>query len=185
MSLKIIQAKPNPAGKEHRKENSKDQDGYESTALEAQKFASVYLGEWVDVKNVGEDAVNFQTMQLRHALFDNECHTIGEMELIWIGDIRESLKPGQVLRVHGGRRETAHLMAQEDHDGADWHGYAEKDNFILNNRCGDKIVVSWHDDAERIQSDWVCYPPHPPENLILQRSGNLLTGPGPNVELIN
>ena len=112
------------------------------------KFAALF-GEWVDVKNTGDDAVNFQTMQLRHALFDEDCHTTGELELYWIGDNVDLLKPGQVLRIHGGRREDAHLMPPEDQAGADWHGYAESDNFILNNRCGDKIVLSWQDAAIR------------------------------------
>src|SRR6266542_2973686 len=94
MSLQIIQAKPNPAGKE----SGKDQDVFEARRPEA------LFGEWVDVKNVGDEMVNFQTMQLRHALFDEDCHSTGELELYWIGDNGDPLKPGQVLRIHGGRR---------------------------------------------------------------------------------
>ncbi len=168
MSLEIIQAKPNPAGKE----SVKDQDGFEMRRREA------LFGEWIDVKNVGDEEIRFQTMQLRHALFDDECHTTGEMELYWIGDNNDLLQPGQILRVHAGRREDAHLMAPEDQAGADWHGYAESDNFILNNRCGDKIVLSWQDADERIKQDWACYAPNPPEGLILKRHGNLLAATG-------
>lgn len=164
MSLQIIKAKPNPAGKE----SGKEHDGFEASRTDA------LFAEWVDVKNIGDDAVNFQTMQLRHALFGEDCHTTGELELYWIGDNGDFLKPSQVLRVHGGRREDAHLMAAEDQAGADWHGYAENDDFILNNRCGDKIVLSWQDAADQIHQDWVCYAPYPPDDLILKRSGNLL-----------
>src|SRR5262245_1129828 len=114
MSLEIIQAKPNPAGKER----DEDQDGLVAKCPEA------LFGEWVDVKNIGDAAVNVQTMQLRHALFDNDCHATGELELYWIGDNGEILKPGQVLRIHGGHREDAHLMPADDQDGADWHDYA-------------------------------------------------------------
>ena len=166
MSLQIIQAKPNPAGKE----SGKDQDDAGSRRPEA------IFGEWVDVKNVGDDAINFQTMQLRHALFDDDCHTTSELELYWIGDNGDLLKSGQVLRIHAGRREDAYLMTAEDQAGADWHGYAESDNFNLNNRCGDKIVLSWQDSADQIHQDWACYAPNPPEDLILKRSGNLLAG---------
>ncbi|HEX5085787.1 MAG TPA: hypothetical protein VFY40_27460, partial [Blastocatellia bacterium] len=98
MSLQIIQAKPNPAGKE----NCEDQDGHAARSEKPQDFASRLLGEWVDVKNGGDEAVNFQTIQLRHAIFDNDCHTTGELELYWIGDNSELFKPGQVLRIHGG-----------------------------------------------------------------------------------
>ncbi|HEY7184359.1 MAG TPA: hypothetical protein VIC84_23185 [Blastocatellia bacterium] len=166
MSLQIIQAKPNPAGKE----NSEDQAGLTSRQPDA------FLGEWVDVKNTGDDAVNFQTLQLRHALFDEDCHTTGELELYWIGDNEDLFKPGQILRIHCGRREDAHLMSADDQAGADWHGYVESEAFILNNLCGDKIVLSWQDASDQIHQDWACYAPNPPQNLILRRSGNLLAG---------
>jgi hypothetical protein len=164
MRLQIIQAKPNPAGKEY----GKDQDGAGVRRPEA------LYGEWVDVKNIGQDPVNFRTMQLRHALFDQDCHTTGELQLYWIGDNSDLLRPGQILRIHAGRREDAHLMSPEDQAGADWHGYAESDDFILNNPCGDKIVLSWQDAVDQIHQDWACYAPSPPEGLILKRSGNLL-----------
>jgi hypothetical protein len=172
MSLRIIQAKPNPTGKE----NCEDQNGLVERAVEAQGFASLLLGEWIDVKNTGVEAVDFQTMQLRHAIFDDDCHTTGELELYWIGDNVDLLKPGQVLRIHGGRREDAHLAPVEDQVGADWHGYAESDGFILNNRCGDKLVLSWQDASDQIHQDWACFAPNPPKDLILKRSGNLLAG---------
>jgi hypothetical protein len=172
MSLQIIQAKPNPRGKE----NEEDQDGLRMRGVETQNLASLLLGEWIDVKNTGEDAVNFQTMQLRHALFDKDCHSTGELELYWIGDNGDLLKPGQVLRIHGGRREDAQLMKADDQAGADWHGYTETDDFILNNLCGDKLVLSWQDEADQIHQDWACFAPNPPQDLILKRSGNLLAG---------
>jgi hypothetical protein len=100
------------------------------------------------------------------------------LELYWIGDNGDFLKPGQVLRVHSGRRDDAYQMSAEDQAGADWHGYAESSHYILNNRCGDKIVLSWQDSTDQICQDWACYAPNPPENLILKRSGNLLTGAG-------
>ena len=168
MSLQIIQAKPNPAGKD----GSKDQNG-SSAGRPEQLF-----GEWVDVKNIGNDAIHFPTMQIRHALFDETCHTTGETELYWTGGNADLLKPGQVLRIHAGRREDAYRMSAEDQGGADWHGYAGCDNFILNNRCGDKIILTWQDAVERECQDWACYAPYPPEDLILKRSGNLLAGAG-------
>jgi len=166
MSLQIIQAKPNPAGKD----TSKDQNGSGSNRPEQ------LFGEWVDVKNVGNDEVHFPTMQVRHAIFDETCHTTGALELYWIAANYDFLQPGQVLRIHAGRRKDAHLMSAEDQTGADWHGYAESDDFILNNRCGDKIVLSWQDASDHIHQDWACYAPNPPQELILKRSGNLLAG---------
>jgi len=173
MSLQIIQAKPNPAGKD----SGKDRNGSGSAKPEQ------LFGEWVDVKNIGADQIHFSTMQIRHALFDETCHTTGETELYWTGGSADFLKPGQVLRIHAGRREDASLMSAEDQAGADWHGYAECDDFVLNNRCGDKIILTWRDAVERVCQDWACYAPYPPEDLILKRSGNLLAGAGVGLRL--
>lgn len=173
MSLQIIQARPNPAGKD----SNRDRDGVGAAAPEQ------LLGEWVDVKNTGNDAVQLSTIQVRHAIFDENCYATGETELYWTDVSAELLKPNQVLRVHAGRREDSHRMTAEDQDGAEWHGYAETDDFILNNRCGDKVVITWRDAVDRVGQDWVCYAPHPPEGLILKRSGNLLAGAGVGLSL--
>jgi len=173
MSLQIIQARPNPAGKT----SNKEQNGSGSAKPEH------LFGEWVDIKNTGNDPVHFSKMQLRHALFDETCHTTGETELYWTGDNSSLLKPGQVLRIHAGRREEAYLMSSEDQAGADWHGYAEVDNYILNHGCGDKIILTWRDAVEQVCQDWACFAPHPPEGLILKRSGNLLAGAAVSLSL--
>jgi hypothetical protein len=173
MSLQIIQARPNPTGKT----SPKEQNGASAAKPEH------LFGEWVDIKNTGNDPVHFSKMQLRHALFGETCHTTGETELYWTGDNSSLLKPGQVLRVHAGRREEAYLMSAEDQAGADWHGYAEVDNYILNNGCGDKIILTWRDAIEQVCQDWACYAPHPPEGLILKRSGNLLAGAAVSLSL--
>jgi hypothetical protein len=165
MSLQIIQAKPNPAGKDRSRDRSNT-----SVPQPVQ-----LLGEWVDIKNIGIDSVHFSTIQLRHTLFDEACYATGP-EIYWAGGLPEYLKPGQVLRVHGGRQSDAHLTAPADQAGADWHGYAGGESFILNLRCGDKISVTWRDAYDQSFLDWVCYAPHPPEDAILKRSGNLLAG---------
>jgi hypothetical protein len=169
MSLQIIQAKPNPAGKEPPRGRREKPDP-NATAPPAQ-----LLGEWVDIKNIGYDSIHFSTIQLRHSLFDEFCYSTGP-ELYWVGGVAEYLKPGQVLRVHAGRESDASLAPAEDQAGADWHGYAGGENFILNIRCGDKISVTWRDAFDQSYLDWVCYAPQPPEDVILKRSGNLLAG---------
>ena len=161
MSLQITQAKPNPAGK-----------GSGASAPEQ------LLGEWVDVKNVGNDSVRFSTIQLRHSLFDERCHATGLSELYWQGGNEDFLKPGQVLRIHAGRQIDSGSMPVEDQTDSDWHGYTEAEEFMLNVGCGDKIIAAWRDAFDRSFQDWVCYAPHPPEGAILTRSGNRLTATG-------
>ncbi len=173
MTLQIIQAKPNPAGKY----GSKDQNS--SGTPEPRQL----YGEWVDVKNIGADSVHFSTIQVRHALFDDQCFATGETELYWTGGSADFLKPDQVVRIHAGRYDDGSLMSSEDREGADWHGFAECDNFILDLMCGDKIIVTWRDSFEHSYNDWACYAPHPPEDVILKRSGNLLAGAGIGLSL--
>lgn len=168
MSLQIIQAKPNPAGKY----GSKDQNG--SGAAKPEQL----FGEWVDIKNIGNDSVHFSTIQVRHALFDEKCYATGETELYWIGASDDYLKPNQVMRIHAGKRDDSYLMSSEDQTGADWHSYVECDDFVLNLLCGDKIIVTWRDSFDSGYQDWAAYAPNPPEDLILKRSGNLLAGAG-------
>lgn len=165
MSIQITQAKPNPAGKENGKDARK-----EVTPTPEQLF-----GEWVDLKNIGNYSIHFSMIQLRHSLFDEACYAIGP-ELYWAGGTEDFLKPGQILRVHAGKEQDASRMAAVDQEGADWHAYAGGSRFILNNRCGDKMSVSWRDAFDQSFMDWVCYAPHPKEDMILKRSGNLLAG---------
>ncbi len=168
MSLQIIQAKPNPAGKD----KHKDLNGV--GAHEPRKL----FGEWVDIRNTGDHAVHFSAIQVRHALFDDRCYTTGENDLYWLGASDDFLKPGQVLRIHAGKREDSHLMTFDDQSGADWHSFVECDDFVFNIMCGDKIIVTWRNSLDQVHQDWVCYAPHPPEDAVLKRSGNLLCAAG-------
>ncbi len=170
MSLQILQAKPNPAGKMKRQIREQDREVAVSDPAPEHLFR-----EWVDIKNCGTDSVHFSTIQLRHTLFDMFCYAMGA-ELYWAGGVEEYLKPGQVLRIHAGREISMAQAAAVDCDGADWHGYTGGENFILHVSCGDKLIVSWRDAFDQSYLDWVCYAPHPPEDIIIKRSGNLLSG---------
>lgn len=158
-ALQIIQAKPNPFGK--------DKTG------SGQSKPEQLLGEWVDVKNVGTEPITFSSMTLNHTLFDSRCQSTNRTENYWSGG-GEQLLPGQVIRVHTGKISDKHLMAEADRAGVDWHGYANRDNFVLNNRCGDRVFVTWPDAYGRPASDAAYYRPNPPEGAVLRRRGDVL-----------
>lgn len=158
-ALQIIQAKPNPFGKD------KTSSG--------QSKPEQLLGEWVDVKNIGTEPIQFSSMTLNHTLFDSRCQTNNQTEKYWWGG-NEQLLPGQVIRVHTGKLSDKHLMAEADRVGVDWHGYANRENFVLNNRCGDRIFVTWPDANGRTASDVTYYRPDPPEGAVLRRRGDVL-----------
>lgn len=58
------------------------------------------LGEWIDVKNIGTEAVKFSDMSLSHTKYNNYCEMIGT-DCFWIGG-NNSLKAGQIVRIHTG-----------------------------------------------------------------------------------
>jgi len=158
-ALQIIQAKPNPLGK--------DKTG------SGQSKPEQLLGEWVDVKNIGTELISFSSMTLNHTLFDSRCQSTNRTENYWSGGPEQFL-PGQVIRVHTGKISDKHLMAEADRAGVDWHGYANRDNFVLNNRCGDRLHVTWPDANGRAASDVTYYRPNPPEGAVLRRRGEVL-----------
>jgi hypothetical protein len=160
-SLQIYRAKPNPVGKEQISNGS--------------PRPNQLLGEWVDIENTGTEPITFSKIGLHHTLFDEQCHTLGETERYWKAEGSGLLKPGQILRVHSGRHRDKNQMSKADNEGADWHAYAERDDFVLNNRCGDIVVVSWLDQEGQKFTDSASYAPHPAVDATLRRADHQLT----------
>jgi hypothetical protein len=156
--LQIWKAKPNPAGKDK--------------VLGTPK-AEQLLGEWVDIKNTGTEPIRFSEMSLSHTLYDRHCNKTGRTEQYWSGGGDNSLSPGQVVRIHTGRASDEHLMNPKDKENRDWKGFANRDNFVLNNVCGDVISVTWR-DASGVRWDTASYDRNQPEGEILHRQGSKL-----------
>ncbi len=155
--IQITQAKPNPAGK----------DKSQSRPIPAQ-----LLGEWVDLKNVGDAAVAFSTLHLSQSKFGPGCQLKEQASIYWNGTASLALSPGEIVRVHTGRESDSYLMTTEDRSGAHHHAYANSGNFILNNNCGDNLGVWWQgSDKQWHQDDAASYDPYPPEGQILRRVG--------------
>lgn len=162
MSWKILiyRAKPNPAGKDR-------VSGYPQQQQ--------LLGEWVDLQNTGDAAVNLSTLNLCHVQFSNQGVPEDKPTIYWTGKYGEVLNPGQVLRVHTGKSEHAGSMAYNDAQGVHLHAFAEKGNFVLNNNYGDVISVWWKgQDGKWNKEDAAGYDPNPPEGVILKRVGDKL-----------
>ena len=83
-----------------------------------------------------------------------------------------SLSPGQIVRVHTGRIRDAASMGATDQQGVNYHAYAEKGNFVLNNRCGDCLSVWWKHGESWHKNDESAYAANPGEGKVLQRLGN-------------
>jgi hypothetical protein len=161
LSLRIYQAKPNPVGKRGNDRTDRTRD-------------ELLLGEWVDIENNGIELITFSRIQLHHTLFNELCQTSGQTKKYWSAEGTGLLKPGQILRVHTGRHQDRGMLSEADEDDADWHAYAERADFVLNNRCGEVIVLTWQDEEGREYKDVASYAPNPPEGAVLIRSDNQL-----------
>ncbi len=158
--IQVTRAKPNPAGKDK-------SHGY--------PIPEQLLAEWVDLKNVGDAAVNLSTLHLADAQFGHACQLHKEAQIYWNGPSSVVLQTGETVRVHTGREVDAWRMQQEDRSGANYHSFANRGSFVLNNDCGDILSVWWQgQDQQWHREDAASYDPYPPEGQVLQRSGNKL-----------
>jgi hypothetical protein len=159
-NLQIFRAKPNPLGK----------DKFGSGVPRPEQL----LGEWIDLKNIGNEAVPFHGIKVYHVAFDSRCQVVEKTRLYyecWYGN---SLEPGEIARLFTGRERDKHLMAEADKNGVNYYLFANKDNFVLNNRCGDNLLLTWSASFGSNASDSAGYAPNPPEGVVLQRRGHLL-----------
>lgn len=158
--IQIYRCKPNPAGKDKN-------DG--------SPIAEKLVKEWVDLKNTGDTSVFFSTLNLANTTFTDACSVTNPTRIYWVGGGTNALEPGKILRVHTGKSINSGLLALEDQMMADYHAYAESGNFILNNKCGDKLSVLWKSsDGKWNTEDSAKYAPNPTEGKILTRSGDSL-----------
>lgn len=162
MSLEIKFAKPNPLGKD-------------KTSFGTPKPEQL-LGEWVDIVNVGNHPIRISTIALHHTLFNDRCQSMQRTENYWTGDGAGFLQVGQTLRVHTGRKRDESLLQQSsvDRGAVEWRGFANLDRFVLNNRCGDVIYVTWRDGGGVAFQDRASYSNNPPEGVVLKRVGSEL-----------
>ncbi|HMO49582.1 MAG TPA: hypothetical protein PKE26_03330 [Kiritimatiellia bacterium] len=157
-TMRIERAKPNPLGKD------KTGAGYPKL--------NQLLGEWVDLKNIGDQSVDLSQLHLAHLEFSAGCKPKERPVIYWNGKAGTILGPGQVARIHTGRSSDSHQMDLVDQFGADIHSYAESGSFVLNNDCGDVMSVWWKDREGNLHRDDAAgYDPNPPEGAILTRVG--------------
>lgn len=162
MKLSILRAKPNPRGKD-------------LTAGMSPR-AEQLLGEWIDLKNVGETTVRLSEVGLCHTEFSQDCIPNDRPTVYWSGRYGEVLSPGEIVRVHTGRSRDVSSMRAEDYQGVHLHAYAESGLFVLNNKCGDNLAI-WSKDTNGKWStkvDGASYDPNPPDGEVLRRFGGKL-----------
>ena len=161
MTLRIFRLKPNPAGKDRNRHGSPS-----TTQLGA---------EWVDFKNAGSAPANLTGIDLYHLAYGRpgtkpEWQKVTSLPADW------SLPAGNVLRVHSGQKRDLGELNHDDVAGADYHSFTGRDAYVWNNAEGDTAGL-WVPRSET-WLDSASYDPHPPEGVVLIRSGDKLVPAG-------
>jgi hypothetical protein len=158
--IEIHRAKPNPFGKD---------------TCRGRPVPAQLLGEWVDLKNVGDDSVPTSILYLSNTEFGPGCVIRQPTKNYWNGPLNGLIRPGEIARVHTGRSSDAWQMQPGDLAGATHHFYAESGLFVLNNDCGDNLGLTWKSsEGKWLPEDAASYRPRPAEGRILQRIGGEL-----------
>ena len=149
--LKIIKAKPNPAGK--------DRIGNLSSQ-------SQLAGEWVDIENTGNYSVSLENIELYHWAYK-------QPEPGWelVMNFKGSLPSGEVMRVHSSGKIPLEQLHAIDRQGADYHLFSGT-GYVWNNDKEDRPTL-W-DSVKKEYVDKTSYDSYPPEGKILQRVNNKL-----------
>ena len=149
--LRIVKAKPNPAGK----------DRVGGLAPKKQLAA-----EWIDFKNAGDEPFGLEGISLHHIAYQQRCRD-GRWEAVM--SFKGVLQPGHVVRIHSGTELSTAEMYPQDAAGADHHLFTGR-NYVWNNDCGDTARL-WNG---LIAIDAASYDPYPLEGKILVRQGDKL-----------
>jgi hypothetical protein len=142
-TLYIVQAQPNPPGKD---------------ALRRGLATAYQLNEeWVEFEAINGDR-NLVGDVVSHLTFSPTCQVTGEDVLINFSD--GTLRQGQRLRLHTGR-------GVNQWAGTTFHMYLGRDWFVWNNACGDRVTVRYQQSV----LDSAGYAPHPPEGVLARVPG--------------
>ena len=158
--IKIIRAKPNPAGKDRTR-----------ILVFPQKLA----GEWIDIKNEGHFDVRLNGLQVYHLAYKAIKEEMEMVKEFRFGSLFQPtqgiLRPGKVLRIHSGGRIPITKLLLIDRIGADFHTFTGK-NYIWNNDKKD-VPAIWNPRTEKWE-DETWYDANPPEGAILKRVNDKL-----------
>jgi hypothetical protein len=142
-TLYIVQAQPNPPGKD--------------TVRPGFATAAQLNEEWLEFEARNGDR-NLIGDVVSHLTFSSSCSVTGQDQLIKFG--QETLREGQRLRFHTG-------SGIKQWVGGVLHVYLGRDWYVWNNVCGDRATVTFQETVV----DTAGYRPRPPEGVLVRVPG--------------
>jgi hypothetical protein len=142
-TLYIVQAQPNPPGKDTIRRG---------TATDRQLNE-----EWVEFEAVNGDRT-LAGDAISHLTFSGTCQVTGQDVLMRFNE--GTLRQGQRLRLHTGRGINQWI-------GGTFHMYLGLGWFVWNNGCGDRVTVTFQQNVV----DSAGYAPRPPEGVLTRVPG--------------
>ncbi len=151
MNLKIIKAKPNPAGKD--------------------KIGNLYpqqqlAGEWIDIQNVTDQPMNLDYIKVYHWAYKRPKPGWEE-----VTDFQGTLPPYEIVRIHSGNEIPLNQLQPEDFLGAHHHIFSGK-NYVWNNDKEDLPSI-WNTSIKK-WIDRTSYDAFPLDGKILNRINDKL-----------
>ena len=143
-TLYIVQAKPNPPGKD---------------AIRPGRATNEQLNEeWVEIEARG-GTVSLVGVRLTHLASSAGCSSNGEQQAVQFS--AGSLVAGQRLRIHTGTSQYwAEAGRAHFHVGRTW--------FLWNNQCGDRPTLRLGREPNGLVLDWAAYDANPPEVVLVR-----------------
>ena len=150
--LKIVRAKPNPAGKDR---------------LGAFTPHAQLAGEWIDIQNTSSSSLNIGGLQVY-----NIAYTLTGPQWREVTQFPNfTLPPTSILRLHSGGTLNNNQMHPVDISGANYHFFTGK-NYVWNNNKPDQPTL--FNPQSKVNVDQTSYNAPVTEGKILNRNGTAL-----------
>jgi len=94
--------------------------------------AGAGAGEWIDLRNHGSRAMSTSGISLYRVVEDSREGAPEYRFVVKLPDC--TLKPGEILRVHSGRRRDLSTLPSEERIGADWHTFTNEGGYVWGDR---------------------------------------------------
>ena len=154
--LSVVQAKPNPRGKDR---------------LRGLPTEQMLREEWIDIQNTGNEIFHINSVVLYHLVY-TQNRTSSENRQMFNFSNYSTLAVGGIVRIHTGSWCLPHQLAYEDREGVNDHLFVGSANYLWNND-GDMATLVQNVGNHSIVIDQASYTGRVREGILV-RVNNML-----------